>query len=68
VSVRVTVPVKLPLAVTVMIELPVAPALTGTVVGLASRLMPPAPAIVTVTMVEFVMSLLVPPVPVIVTV
>jgi len=68
VSVRVTVPVKLPLAATVMIELPVAPALTGTLAGLASRLMPPAPTIVTVTMVELVMSLLVPPVPVIVTV
>ena len=66
---RVAVPVKLPRAATVIVEVPPGePTFAVTLVGLALRLIPPPPIIVTATAVEFVMSLFVPPVPLIVTV
>jgi len=69
VTVRATVPVKLPRAATVIVEVPPGePTFAVTLVGLALRLMPPPPMIVTVIAVEFDMSLFVPPVPSIVTV
>jgi hypothetical protein len=68
VTVRATVPVKLPLAATVIVEVPEEPIFAVTLVGLALMIMPPALVTVTVTLVEFVMSLFVPPVPVTVTV
>ncbi len=67
---RVTVPLNVPLAATVIVEVAAVPALTVTLAGLALRLMPgggPVGLIVTLTVVELVMSLLVPPVPVITT-
>jgi hypothetical protein len=68
-TVRVAVPVKLPRAATVTVEVPpVGPTFAVTLVGLALRLMPPPPIIVTEIDVEFVISLFVPPVPRIVTV
>ena len=69
--VRATVPEKVPLAATAMVEVAEVPEFTVTLVGLALRLMPgagPEGLIVTATFVEFVMSLFVPPVPVIATV
>ena len=69
---RLTVPVKPPREATVILEVPpAAPTFAVTLVGLALRLMPgagPEGLIVTLTFVEFVISLLVPPVPIIVTV
>ncbi len=70
-SVRATVLEKVPLAATVMVEVADVPEFTVTLVGLALRLMPgggPIELIVTVIVVEFVISLFVPPVPRIVTV
>jgi hypothetical protein len=67
-TVRLTVPVKVPRAATVMVDVPPGePTFGVTLDGLASMLMPPAPVTVTDTLVEFVISLFVPPVPVIVT-
>lgn len=63
---RVTVPLNVPLAATVIVEVAAVPALTVTLVGLALRLMPgggPRELIVTSTVVELVISLFVPPVP-----
>jgi hypothetical protein len=71
VTVRATVPVKLPRAATVIVEVPpVAPTFAVTLVGLALRLIPgggPSEFIVTVTVVEFVIRLFVPPFPIICT-
>jgi len=63
---RVTVPLNVPLVATVIVEVAAVPVFTVTLVGLALRLMPgggPVGLIVTLTVVELVMSLLVPPVP-----
>lgn len=68
---RFTVPVKAPREATVMVEDPPGePVFAVTLVGLALRLTPGVtpPVMVTVTAVEFVMSLFVPPLPVKVTV
>jgi len=71
-TVSATVPVKLPLAATVIVdEPPGAPTFAVTLVGLALRLMPgagPVGTIVTDTDVELVISLFVPPVPLMTTV
>jgi len=68
VTVRPTVPVKLPRAATVIVEVPPGePTFAVTLVGLALRLMPPPPTMLTEITVEFDMSLFVPPVPLIVT-
>ena len=64
--VRATVPEKVPLAATVIVEVAAVPAFTVTLVGLALRLIPgagPEGLIVTLTDVELVISLFVPPVP-----
>ncbi len=61
---RVTVPLNVPLVATVIVEVAAVPAFTVTLVGLALRLMPgggPVGLIVTLTVVELVMSLFVPP-------
>jgi len=59
---RLTVPVKVPLATTVMVEVAAVPALTVTLVGLALRLIPGviAPWTITVTTVEFEIPWFVP--------
>lgn len=62
--VRVTVPVNVPRAATVIVEVAAVPAFTVTLFGLAEMLIPPALVIVTVTLVELVIALFVPPVPV----
>jgi hypothetical protein len=66
--VRPTMPVNVPLAATVTVEVAALPALTVTLVGLALRLMPPATGIVAVTVVEFVIKFCAPPATVITTV
>ena len=67
-EVRATAWLNVPLEVTVIVDVPATPALTVTEVGLAEIWKSAVLAIVTVTLVELVMSLLVPPVPVIATV
>jgi len=67
-AVRATAWLNVPDEVTVMVDAPATPALTVTEVGLAEIWKSAVLAIVTVTLVELVMSLLVPPVPVIATV
>jgi hypothetical protein len=64
----VTVWLKPPVELTLIVESPAVPALTVRDVGLAVKLNPATLKTVIARLVEFVMSLLVPPVPVIVTV
>jgi hypothetical protein len=66
VTVRATVPVKLPRAETVTVEVAEEPRFAVTLVGLALRSMPPGTVTITeMAAVLFVMRLLVPPTPVI---
>ena len=66
--VKATAWLKVPVEVTVTVEVPATPALTVTEVGLADNRKSAREEIVTVTLVEFVITLLVPPVPLMTTV